>query len=1105
MDELIRIKTKLFRNHLLDEGHTINEIIAELKNISKIEPYITKIIELDNNDELTLENLTKVRDEIKIEANRIRIYKKKKIIFGIIDEYLKYINSIILNENPDPKFNSVVRSFATELSVKLLYALTNIDDLVTFLTNSYRLDSYIDKELSYEDESKIITGLDRYLIGLNKSIDEEYKSYNALLKEVQKLIRSDNSLAPFINDLEYLANQGELDENNLQLLKEEIEEYINHNSFSGTVLNDENDNRLDFIISNSRLGFNQLNSILRNVKAKEIAPPNLENFRGSMYSSHSNIKYLNHLPNDLKVLINYYTMKFFGQKDIDPKQIDDDIQFDYIDYVLMIRDFSGIEEELTTENSLSEINSERFFMNRYVALQEPTEINYQYVLALSMAAYMVLKDLKQKEYRNNGVLLIDSIDLLFISNVCTKETKKYLDNDKNKKALLIELNEKYPNLLQEINEKLSPCEFDDFIKKLKIEEILYLFNEVNKNPELNTITDLIKFAINFKNKINNFSHLKLDENKFGRINKLFKDLSEVSDITYVGAQLRNWLDTINLHELTPEELNELNKIDPKFVYSQLDYRSQIIYKKCEELQIPFRYYYRRFTNSQIEFLFKIYQGSNVEIPLIFRTLTNLEILKVYEEFKARNNYDNQQAFIYAFNDFTMSLFFKKNDPVRKSKRIFEYIYDTTTLSTDILAKNSGMTYVDATKLKDTYLDADFETIKLLYKACHGDIDRMNDLPIDIILCSSDRLSYLLDKYHNDLSWILRLDRHELYSYPNKAVYSDDVPKFQSIMTSFIRASELAKIIRESEFIKKFREKTIKEFPSLNHAIFHFSKINENCLLNIKFIEDIVGKDDLTYVVRLFSDEDQDYRLTDELRISNGNFIINNQPFTIKKKYTFSTALLTSYSTFINIYHNINGDFVNRPEETAKKMRNIIKYVSRVNGYKTLSAIAIRIFGTPIELFKEEDYKKFLTLPDYILNSNLRYLDRNIEMYRFELQLASIPKREGVKLLNPEEVRLSYDRLVSFMGSEEEIKLEPLLYIDYSDIAHLVYTYYLLPEDQQSFIPKQTVLAIINYIASTNYKIDVHTFDTMEFIKLSFQELSRLTQQNQESSNKRSTL
>ena len=1018
MDELIQIKVKYFRLGNRRLGNLLANVISSLESSPSLQTkYVQQIIDLDNEGTLTFESLTPLKETIDKEIenerqitaeqqNRELNIKRKKVIFRIIDEYQRYIQNILSNKNDDPQFNSVVFSFATELSVKFMYVFDKLDELAIELANTTNIDSYLDRSLPYEEKGRIAYAIDKFIMNQDHNLSKDTTSLNAILADV----RANNITPEFLRKMKSMLNDG----------------------------------------------------------------------------AHSNNKYIEALPNYIKTLIKYYAIKFISMENIDLSNIE---SLDHIDYLLLTKDFLELNQEISSDNSLSVINSERFFWARYNSLEEPDKTNYNFAQALAMATFIVFKNMKDKLYRDNVREIVETDELFFISNLYTDIIKTYLNNDNTKKALLIELNKTYPKLMEEINNNLSCSEFEDFIKKLKVEEIKYLFQEVSNNPTLNNITDMIRYAINFKNKLKNIDSLKLDDSKYARINKLFKTISETSDITYLGFQLRNWLDSINLHELTNEELIELNKIDPKFVYSQLDYRTQIIYKKCEELQIPFRYYYRRFSNSKLEFLFKLYQYSEIEIPLSCLFLSNLQISTIFNRVGYKPALSLQPDTIKKVNKVMVAILSGSVESITNT-RLISYLGLKNAINLSLYTR---IPLKLAIKLKDTYLDAEFETTKLIIDYYKEDLDKINSIPSSVILCPYSRLTYLLNKNNGKLE--------ELFNYPPEYfIEFNDIVDISNarIVKRLLFETGNPNLIPTRTYIIEAEEK--KEFtdlfPNSIRMASKFYKMKNTNKDNLLFIKNMALESDIEKILIIFSDE-------------KPSDLVGNE------QYELSSILGASPDVFKHVYKVVNGDFINNPVKTAKDMRKILEIIYVVENVQILNEISFLAFGVPLDNLKPEDYLKFQKLPIYLLTSTEKNLVDNIRAYRLEQKLSTIPKKDGVKLLNASEVLLSYNRLTAFLIEGEEpniqaeltsnVNLETLLYIDYVDICHLIKTYKELPDEQKSFMPKQTVLAIINYIASTGYKIDVHTFDTMEFLKLSFQELSRLTQQNQESSNKRSTL
>ncbi len=1006
MDELLRIKESYFRAGKKNIGQVLAKIHSLLDSNPEFQnPYLQQALDLEHNNLLTIDSISSLHDSIQREVdsketlikqqqalikqhnNKIRNVGRKKVIFKILEMYQDYIHSILLNINNDPQFNSVIHSFAVELSVKFLYMFEYLDDLVETLSESTDIDSYLDRPLPPDVESKIVCEMDKYLIKLDLNVPKDTVS---------------------------------------------------------------------------------LNVVLDAIKSSDLAPGFLHNFKQFVNdSSHSNDKYINALPNHIKNLIKYYTIKFYSIEKLDVADIDKE-SVDYIDYFLMTRDFLGLEDSIKTNNALQEINSERFHWGRYNAQQESIENNYQFVKALAMASFMIFRDVKQSRYMSTIEELSDPNELSFISKLYTKEIKVFLDNDNAKKALLIDLNKRYPNLMTEINEGLLSSEFDSFIKKLNIDEIKYLFNEITTNPNSNSICDLIRYAINFKNKLSNYNSLTFNDAKYARINQLFKLLSDTQDLTYVGAQLRNWLDSINLHELTSEELAELNKIDPNFVFSQLDYRSQVIYKKCQELNIQYRYYYRRFTNAQLELLFDMYKYTGIDIPLAAVALTNVEIARAFEKTKGTPLPLQVKMLSFELNNRINIELLKNINKTQTIEGLRDYIRAAASEQI-IIYRNTGLNYVISTQLKECYYDADFETIKAIANFYNNDVEKMNKVPNYIILCSFDKLSVLLKQYGGDVDIICSLPAQQFVSYPNREIYVTPQQKAALLLnkrTTFERA------VLESHYISMTRQKIIGAFPEFLSHNFNYDSLKPTIFSNLKYIKSHADEEDFVKIVELFCDKREVTNFT-------------------KEEQSFSEEIQTTPEIFRFVFDKVSsGDMTSNIEAKVSKMRSILKNLTRVYFIDVLSFLSKGLFYKRLEDLTEQDYKRISLLPDYLLKSDNDNMGNNLQTYLFEQELSTYQKKDGIKLLTPQEIELSYYKLKSYLAKPDEeghlvsptIPLEPLMYIDYNDICHLIQVYESLVE-QGIKLEKIIILAMINYISTAEYKINVHTFGPQDFLAL----------------------
>jgi hypothetical protein len=286
-----------------------------------------------------------------------------------------------------------------------------------------------------------------------------------------------------------------------------------------------------------------------------------------------------------------------------------------------------------------------------------------------------------------------------------------------------------------------------------------------------------------------------------------------------------------------------------------------------------------------------------------------------------------------------------------------------------------------------------------------------------------------------------------------------------------RSVKIKMLAVEAKHEEQLRQQVFKEFPELINHDFDFYDITPNIVDNLGVIKRRVDLEDFSNIVRLFSEK-------------------NIYMAEVTTKYSFSKCLDVNTGIFRFVFDQVSkGDMKKNPEIKASIIKKILNYLSRVEDFGVLSFIADEFFKKPLEVFTEQDYKRISVLPDYLLKSSMETVGQSLNTYLLEQKLATIPKKKGVKLLNPQDIQLSYYRLKSYLAPsvgeeqvEHDIPLEPLMYIDYNDICHLIHVYEDLVSKGYN-LEKDILLAMINYIARTNYKIDVHTFGPQDFLAL----------------------
>lgn len=122
---------------------------------------------------------------------------------------------------------------------------------------------------------------------------------------------------------------------------------------------------------------------------------------------------------------------------------------------------------------------------------------------------------------------------------------------------------------------------------------------------------------------------KLTDERYRRINTLFNEIKSAGDISRTGETFAEWFKNIKLETLTNEELKELKVIAPEFIYNSLSYQDKLIFKKCQEANIEFEYYYKM-EPEKFESIINLYgpslQGQSIDLKLLRKSPEELSQL-----------------------------------------------------------------------------------------------------------------------------------------------------------------------------------------------------------------------------------------------------------------------------------------------------------------------------------------------------------------------------------------------------------------------------------------------------------------------------------------------
>lgn len=299
------------------------------------------------------------------------------------------------------------------------------------------------------------------------------------------------------------------------------------------------------------------------------------------WSGHSIFPILEKLPEKVKNMIRYYITTGIAKELVEQEDLNTNNAFSALDYFLIIRDFA-LSENVSKDIANLISHSNDYDEHRYDQLLQ--ELDYIFNKNVVYAIYFVLKH----ELDSVDMQLFNEIEPEYtcIKKVYSVELKELLNNEdiKSKYDLIINNSE----LLEAVN-TLTPNTFCILLEKFNYQEIEWLF-ETCKNSNECSVEEMLYYCIFFKKYAN---EVNFTGERYTRINKLFNTIKTSNDLSKLGVQVANWFNGIELSELTPEELDELDKIDSKYLYNSLNIREKIIYEKCKSKGIKFRLYYSR--------------------------------------------------------------------------------------------------------------------------------------------------------------------------------------------------------------------------------------------------------------------------------------------------------------------------------------------------------------------------------------------------------------------------------------------------------------------------------------------------------------------------------
>lgn len=291
--------------------------------------------------------------------------------------------------------------------------------------------------------------------------------------------------------------------------------------------------------------FKFVNSLVGEIKDTERVLEEVKNNNIKRITGHEIEIMFNSLPESIKNFVKYKTMTSLVIPDITKKGQIPDVSnfFQAPDFLIMVKEFSDDEKD--------KIRANNKLVNDKLKDNNSGFINYRYLQQKA--------DLLDYEVLNS--LAISMYEILDFSS-------------KN----AITLQERIPTDYESLKTTFTQDEYNNLIQ----------LSQRNPNSDLESIISYYAFMKTYIDT----KKIDMNDRKYKNINKFFNMVKSSNNITSLGDQFCSWYSSIDLTQLTPEEIEELRLIDPKFIYNSLSYTDKLIYQKCKDKNIDFAFYYK---------------------------------------------------------------------------------------------------------------------------------------------------------------------------------------------------------------------------------------------------------------------------------------------------------------------------------------------------------------------------------------------------------------------------------------------------------------------------------------------------------------------------------
>ena len=307
--------------------------------------------------------------------------------------------------------------------------------------------------------------------------------------------------------------------------------------------------------------FKFVNSLVGEIKDTERVLEEVRNSNIRRITGHEIEIMFNSLPDTIRNFVKYKTMTSFVIPDITKKgQIPTKSKFFQApDFLIMVKNFS--------EEEINKLNSNNSLMNERLKSNNSGFINYRYLQ-------------QQADIIDYEVLNAIAISLYETLDFSTKNIITFQDN--------------------------IPTDYESLKSTFTLDEYNNLISLYKENPNSN-LDSIISYYAFMKTYVD-IKEIDINDKKYTNINNFFQKIKESNDITSLGEIFSQWYSSIDLATLTKEELDELQIIDPTFIYNSLSYTDKLIYQKCKAQGIKFSYYYKLNLDT-FEFILNSYASS----------------------------------------------------------------------------------------------------------------------------------------------------------------------------------------------------------------------------------------------------------------------------------------------------------------------------------------------------------------------------------------------------------------------------------------------------------------------------------------------------------------